>query len=290
MAINFPTSLDTLTNPTSGNALNSPSHAGQHSDVNDAIEALEAKVGADSSAVATSIDYKLANNVVLKATYDAHTVLYATTDNTPVALTVGEQTVVGRATGGNISALSIDSDLTSVSANDDTIPSAKATKAALDAKLSLAGGTMTGDITLGENTAVVYDPALSADGKYCGITEVVTAGETVAFGNVVYFKAADSKWWKTDADAEATAGPVKIGIVVVGGNADASITIMHRGKIREDDWNWTAGDELYLDTTTAGGLTATAPSGADDVLGIVGYAQTADSIWFEPDNTYIVHV
>ena len=64
-----------------------------------------------------------------KSTYDAHTILQATTDDTPVALTVGEQTVVGRATGGNIVALAIDSDLSSVSANDDTIPSAKATKA-----------------------------------------------------------------------------------------------------------------------------------------------------------------
>jgi hypothetical protein len=42
---NFPTSLDTLTNPTSGNTLDSPSHSVQHSDANDILEALEAKVG-----------------------------------------------------------------------------------------------------------------------------------------------------------------------------------------------------------------------------------------------------
>lgn len=58
-AINFPTSLDTLTNPTAGQSLNSPDHATQHSDVNDAVEALEAKVGINSSAVTTSHDYKL---------------------------------------------------------------------------------------------------------------------------------------------------------------------------------------------------------------------------------------
>ena len=80
---------------------------------------------------------------VAKATYDAHTVLYATTDNTPVALTVGEQTVIGRATGGNISALAIDSDLSSVSGSDDTIPSAKATKAALDLKAPLISPAFT---------------------------------------------------------------------------------------------------------------------------------------------------
>jgi hypothetical protein len=48
-----------LTNPSSGDSLNSPSHSGQHADANDAIEALQAKVGVDSSAVTTSLDYKL---------------------------------------------------------------------------------------------------------------------------------------------------------------------------------------------------------------------------------------
>jgi hypothetical protein len=60
MATNFPASLDTLTNPTSSDSLNSPSHSAQHANVNDAVEALQAKVGADSSAVTTSLDYKVA--------------------------------------------------------------------------------------------------------------------------------------------------------------------------------------------------------------------------------------
>lgn len=59
MATNFPSSLDTLTNPLSTDALNSPSHSAQHANANDAIEALEAKVGVDGSAVTSSIDYKL---------------------------------------------------------------------------------------------------------------------------------------------------------------------------------------------------------------------------------------
>jgi len=57
MATNFPTSIDALTNPTSGDTLASPDHAGQHANANDAIEALQAKVGVNSSAVTTSLDY-----------------------------------------------------------------------------------------------------------------------------------------------------------------------------------------------------------------------------------------
>ena len=45
MATNFPSSLDNFTNPTSGDTLDSPDHAGQHADVNDAVEALQTKVG-----------------------------------------------------------------------------------------------------------------------------------------------------------------------------------------------------------------------------------------------------
>lgn len=72
MATNFPTSLDALTNPASGDALNNPSHSAQHANANDAIEALQAKVGVDSSAVATSHTYKIAqletNGVTLTGT------------------------------------------------------------------------------------------------------------------------------------------------------------------------------------------------------------------------------
>jgi hypothetical protein len=52
-----------LTNPIGANTLASPDHAGQHADSNDAIEALQAKVGVDSSAVTSSLDYKVAQKV-----------------------------------------------------------------------------------------------------------------------------------------------------------------------------------------------------------------------------------
>jgi len=59
MATNFPTSLDSLSNPASDDKLNSPSHSTQHINSNDSIEALEAKVGIDTSSETTSLDYKI---------------------------------------------------------------------------------------------------------------------------------------------------------------------------------------------------------------------------------------
>lgn len=65
MATNFPTSLDALSNPTTTTVLNAPApltHSAQHANANDAIEALEAKVGVNTSAVTTSHDYLLRAN------------------------------------------------------------------------------------------------------------------------------------------------------------------------------------------------------------------------------------
>lgn len=56
MASNYPTSLDNFTNPTSNDSLNSPSHSLQHANINDAVEAIEAKlgIGASTAGSATS--------------------------------------------------------------------------------------------------------------------------------------------------------------------------------------------------------------------------------------------
>jgi len=64
MASSFPVSIDSFTDPTATSKLNSPGHSAQHIDVNDAIEKLEAKVGANSSAVATSLDYKVTPRII----------------------------------------------------------------------------------------------------------------------------------------------------------------------------------------------------------------------------------
>ena len=59
MAINFPASLDQLVNPAPNQSVQNPSHAQQHSDANDAIEALQEKVGVDNSTDPGSLDYRV---------------------------------------------------------------------------------------------------------------------------------------------------------------------------------------------------------------------------------------
>lgn len=152
--------------------------------------------------------------------------------------------------------------------------------------------TMGGNVQMLENVSLLLDAALSADGKYCGITEAGTAGATLAFGDLVYLQASDSRWELTDADAAATAGPVRIGICVLAAAADGDpTTILTYGKIRADAAfpALTIGAPVYIGTT-AGDIQVAQPSGTDDVIRIVGHANTADELFFNPSNDYITHV
>lgn len=63
MSISFPTALDNFSNPTASSDLSNPSHSQQHSDLNDAVEALQLKVGITNSTDTNSLDYKIANVV-----------------------------------------------------------------------------------------------------------------------------------------------------------------------------------------------------------------------------------
>jgi len=68
-----------------------------------------ASLAADRAITLPDADGELAMaaDTVLKSLYDAQTIVAAVSDNTPVAVTVAEQRVVGRLTGGNIDDIAI---------------------------------------------------------------------------------------------------------------------------------------------------------------------------------------
>ena len=59
MATSFPNQIDEFTNPYGTDQLSAPSHSEQHSNANDAIEALQTKVGIDGSEDPDSLTYKV---------------------------------------------------------------------------------------------------------------------------------------------------------------------------------------------------------------------------------------
>jgi hypothetical protein len=95
----------------------------------------------------------------------------------------------------------------------------------------------------------------------------------------------DANWDDCDADAEATCSKM-LGIAVDAGTG-ADKTILLQGLYRNDTaYAWTPGAILYA-STTPGAMTETAPSATGDIVRVVGYAISADVIYFDPDKTYI---
>jgi hypothetical protein len=73
---------------------------------------------------------------VMESDFDAQTILAATADNTPAALTVAEQRIVGRKTGGNIAALTAAEIITMLAMDADDIPYTATTNADWDGAAS----------------------------------------------------------------------------------------------------------------------------------------------------------
>lgn len=156
-----------------------------------------------------------------------------------------------------------------------------------DTSPTVAAGAM----LLAENASIALDPVLSADGAYSGITIGGTAGATLAFGDVVYLAAADSRWELADASAASTSGAVMIGIVVLAAAADGSpVTILLHGNIRADAAfpALTVSAPVYI-SETAGDIVNTAPTTTDSVTRVIGFGIDANTLYFNPDGAYITH-
>lgn len=200
----------------------------------------------------------LANDPLWAAAGD---VAVATGNDAAAVVNLTEQTVLGRITGGSVKALSVAELITLV--------------------LSAA---------LPENVEIQLDAALSADEKYSGIVEAGTAGATLAFGDLCYLAVADSRWELTDADAQATAFG-KLGICVLAAAGDGSATkMLLYGKVRADTAfpTLTVGAPVFV-STDAGDITNTAPSGAADIMRVIGYGNTGDELHFCPSPDYFEH-
>ena len=218
----------------------------------------------------------------------------------PYSLTgTANQVTLSAATGNVTFSLPNDLRLTSASVgtNADSVPTLSSTSTLTNKTLTSptlttpSAFTTGGTITLAENTSIALDPAGSADGKYTGITVTGTAGYTQAFGDLVYLAVADSRWELAVADASATAGPVMLAMVVVAGTDGNACTLLLQGIIRADAKfpTMTVGATQFVGET-AGAIQGSIPTGADNVIRTVGYALTADELYFNPSTDWQISV
>lgn len=118
------------------------------------------------------------------------------------------------------------------------------------------------------------------------VTGSLNAGATITIMDIVYLGSAGT-WLLADADAAST-GSGLLAISLESKTSGQAMRVALPGSvIRNDSWAWaTVGAPLYL-STTAGGITDTAPTGTDDVVRVVGWVLTDDCIWFQPSPDYI---
>ncbi|MDP2619269.1 MAG: hypothetical protein Q8P46_03700, partial [Hyphomicrobiales bacterium] len=150
----------------------------------------------------------------------------------------------------------------------------------------------------GTDTARVVTPdSLAEGGQLDGVpgtdhtangpqTNSFVANGSSTVMDLVYLNST-SKWASADASAATTAGGVMLAISLATKSADEAMNVALPGSfVRDDTWNWTPGDELYV-SETAAAITATAPTTTDAVVRVVGWAVTADVIYFNPSSSWI---
>ena len=116
-------------------------------------------------------------------------------------------------------------------------------------------------------------------------TNTLLAGYTTAIGDLVYLDP-NGRWEETDANATGTSINL-LGIALEAKTDTQAMNVALSGSfVRDDTWNWTIGVPLYV-SGTIGEMTATKPTGTGDVVRTVGYAVTADVIFFAPSSDYV---
>lgn len=105
-----------------------------------------------------------------------------------------------------------------------------------------------------------------------------TAGETIANGQIVYFKASDSRWWLADADSIATIDDVILGVAQGSGTAGNAITggVLLAGV--DNAQSGLSAGAIYYISNTAGGISSSAGTNSR----VIGQAKSTTELYFDP--------
>ena len=152
-----------------------------------------------------------------------------------------------------------------------------------------AGVTVAGSINLGLDAHLDSTPG---DEKVSGITATFQAGEALERGECVYFKASDSKMHKAVATASATSRCVALAAEDI--SADANGKFLLYGFIEDNGTfpAYTVGATVFTpeaETSSQNVPEETAPDSDGDFVQVLGFAVTANKLFFNPSNDVIEH-
>lgn len=120
---------------------------------------------------------------------------------------------------------------------------------------------------------------LSTNNSYTGTYETAVVGEAVVFGDVLYLKFSDGKYWKAKADAYATTPCTRMALGTIAANASGDLLI--EGLVRFDTWSFAAAN-VWLSAATAGAITTTQPSTTGNQIQKIGVAFASNKLQFRP--------
>ena len=129
-----------------------------------------------------------------------------------------------------------------------------------------------------------------ADTTYSGITANFVAGEDLEDGEVVYLKTSDGKLWKAVATAAATSRAIAMCTADVSADAEGTFLLQGFAHFATNFPTYTVGAVVYTPEAEAGGKNVpeeAAPDTDGDFVQILGYAATANILYFAPDSTVI---
>jgi len=120
---------------------------------------------------------------------------------------------------------------------------------------------------------------------YRGQTIDLVAGTTI---NSMYLArpAATGRMQLADADSSSLVPAIAINPSTGNYTAGNTYPFLLEGIIRNSDWTWTPGKQLYLSASNQ--LTQTAPSTATQCVQVLGVALAKDIIYFNPSMDFIV--
>ena len=155
-------------------------------------------------------------------------------------------------------------------------------------KGSAHGTTAVIKIDSATNLQLMHNSAV-ADGEYSGDLAMFQAGEDLTAGECVYFKS-DGKMWKAVATAAATSRCVAMCLATTSANAMGPFLLKGFARFNSEFPTWTVGGALYTpeaETSNKNVPEQTAPDTDGDFVQIIGWAVSADAIWFDPDSTVV---
>lgn len=109
-----------------------------------------------------------------------------------------------------------------------------------------------------------------------------TAGETLAAGNLVYFKPSDQRWYLADTDVLASVVATKLGFAQGTATAGNSVNILIAG-LQKGLSGLTAGSRYYV-SATAGGIETNDSTTISARNRFVGWASSTTQLMFSPDD------